>query len=59
MKTLTSQLQLERTEAKDREQRLSSRLDTMEGQLTKQREMIADLEVKRNENERKPNDRSH
>ena len=46
VKTLTSQLQSERTDAKDREQRLNSRLDTMEGQLTKQREMIADLEVR-------------
>ena len=46
VKTLTSQLQSERAEAKDREQRLNSRLDTMEGQLTKQRKMIADLEVR-------------
>ena len=46
VKTLPSQLQSERTDAKDREQRLNSRLDTMEGQLTKQREMIADLEVR-------------
>ena len=46
MKTLTSQLQTERTEAKDRERRLNSRLDTMERQVTKQREMIADLEVR-------------
>ena len=46
MKTLTSQLQTERTEAKDRERRLNSRLDTMERQVTKQRELIADLEVR-------------
>ena len=46
MKTLPSQLQSERTEAKDCKQRLNSRLDTIEGQLTKQREMIADLEVR-------------
>ena len=46
VKTLTSQLQSERTEAKGREHRLNSRLDNMEGQLTRQRETIADLEVR-------------